>query len=169
MTGARVTHPERLQHDVANRDRSSECWLDGPWRHDHDGYGRIWTSGLNGAPRRNVKAHVLAKEIATGGHPDGMQGLHTCDTPRCYNPDHITWGTVAENMGDMARKGRAARGERNGQAKVTAEQVAEIRDRYKTRSEGAKSGDLQRLADAYGISRSMVLLIVQREQWAHVA
>jgi hypothetical protein len=33
--------------------------------------------------------------------------MHSCDFRRCWNPEHLSLGTHAENMQDMIRKGRA--------------------------------------------------------------
>lgn len=43
-------------------------------------------------------------------HPGGVNNhiRHSCDTPACINPDHLTLGTRGENMDDMFRRGRAA-------------------------------------------------------------
>jgi hypothetical protein len=52
-----------------------------------------------------------------------MDVLHNCDTPRCCNELHLFLGTHADNMHDMATKGRhfsvtkpgrVARGDRHG-------------------------------------------------------
>jgi len=48
-------------------------------------------------------------EQERGPIPTGMHVLHKCDVPACVNPDHLFLGTHADNMHDMAVKGRAAR------------------------------------------------------------
>lgn len=78
----------------------SGCWLwsDAP---DDCGYGRL---GLPG--NQMVKAHRLSYELHRGPIPDGLQVLHSCDTPPCVNPDHLFLGTHDDNMADRERKGR---------------------------------------------------------------
>lgn len=70
--------------------------------------------------------------------------LHKCDNPPCCNPDHLFLGTMADNCADRDRKGRQVtprgdkhwsklhphlilRGESNPFAKLTDDQVDEIR------------------------------------------
>jgi hypothetical protein len=63
----------------------------------------------------------------------------------------------------MVDKGRQARGERGGRAKLTTEQVRAIRETY------GKDHNLQKLASAHDVSVATVWHIVQRRTWRHVA
>src|SRR5437868_10934090 len=78
--------------------------------------------------QRDRLAHRVAYELQYGPIPDGLSVLHHCDVPLCCNPAHLFLGTQADNMADMARKGRSSdqRGEANTNRKLTAAQVAEI-------------------------------------------
>ncbi len=89
----------------------SGCWL---WSlsKDKDGYGRFALPG-----KKNIQAHRMAWLIAHGEIPAGLEVMHTCDVPACCRPSHLKLGTHAENMADRDRKGRAAKGERNGNYK----------------------------------------------------
>lgn len=114
--------------------RGDGCWL---WLGslDSSGYGNLGYQG-----RRRL-AHRLAWELARGDLPEGLHVLHVCDEPRCCNPEHLRLGTHADNMGDMARKGRSLRGDRSPQAKLTAEQVRGV---FKRRAEGATQSAIAR-------------------------
>lgn len=55
-----------------------------------------------------VRAHIYSCEQEHGPppNPDDVV-LHSCNNPPCCNPDHLSWGTQAQNVADMIAKGRA--------------------------------------------------------------
>jgi hypothetical protein len=145
-------------------DQSGDCWLwtGGIRRH---GYG------LFTAAKFSWFAHRFSWTLHYGPIPDGLYVCHRCDNPACVNPAHLFLGTQADNMHDMVRKGRhawkvgaerAARGERIGASKLTADDVRAIR------VANATGATQRQLAGQYGLCQSTVWKIVHRLQWVHV-
>ena len=128
------------------------CWL---WNANAmpSGYGMIWDGG------RTKGAHRVSYELYKGEIPEGLHVLHRCDVPGCVNPDHLFLGTHAENMRDRNEKGRAVRGEKHGQAKLTKKDIRDIR-------EDVRSQEV--IAVDYGICQAMVSAIKLKKKWAHV-
>lgn len=63
----------------------------------------------------NARAHRVVYEHYAGPIPTGLELRHKCDNPPCVNPEHLEPGTHAQNMQDMAERGRARRDRcRNG-------------------------------------------------------
>jgi HNH endonuclease len=89
-----------------------------------DGYPIFQATTLQPKTRR---AHRLAYQIWNGKIPPLLQVNHTCNVPLCCNPDHLVIGTAAENSAYMVQCGRAATGLRHGLAKLSPEQILEIR------------------------------------------
>jgi hypothetical protein len=90
--------------------------------------------------------------------------LHSCDNPACVNPAHLSAGTPAENSADCKAKGRTCRGEANPKAKLTADQVREIREEYGT---GA-GPTLHELAAKYNVGHVTIWNAVRRVNWGFV-
>lgn len=54
-----------------------------------------------------TRAHRLSWELANGTPiPKGLVVRHSCDTPACINPDHLSVGTDAQNVWDAISRGR---------------------------------------------------------------
>lgn len=151
-------------------DKSGDCWL---WTGARlgNGYGRLTDHG------RLRLAHRIAYELTKGAIPSGMIVCHRCDNPSCVRPDHLFLGTYADNSQDMVQKGRAlvgdrnpahrnpenqARGEHNGNALLTFEQVQEVRN---LKAQGMINREI---AARLGISKSTVGQIVRGETWRHI-
>lgn len=72
----------------------------------------LWTGPVNnqgyGYVSRRDGGTRLVHRIVAMEHADfdGYICLHTCDTPRCCNPDHLRPGTQADNIEDCIEKGR---------------------------------------------------------------
>jgi hypothetical protein len=117
------------------------------------GYGEILSSN------RKLLAHRASYEAFIGPIPKGMYVCHACDNVYCVNPNHLFLGTQKQNLQDMAAKGRSTRGEKNARAKLTEEQVKQIR---------AISGSNSFIAKLFNTSSSNINLIKSKKRWTHV-
>lgn len=117
----------RLQEPVEVRfwrkvQKTETCWLF-MGRLNEDGYGVFSVN------RRSKHAHRVSFELTYGPLSSGLFACHHCDVRPCVRPDHLFKGTAADNTADMIQKGRQrwCVGETNGQSKLSAATVEEIR------------------------------------------
>jgi hypothetical protein len=118
------------------------------------GYGKVGRGG------RTIYVHRAVYEANFGPIPAGLVVMHGCDQPSCCNPDHLALGTKADNSLDMVRKGRSRVGARHPLAKLTADDVAEIR-RCVARGEKQRS-----LAARFSVTFQHVSAVVAGKTWA---
>ena len=123
-----------------------------------DGYGMFWYKG------KEVRAHRFA---ANEFNPK-VKVLHSCDNPRCVNPMHLFKGTQKDNIEDMLRKGRGSpyfteKGADNPAAKLTREQVIEIRSKYKPYKYST-----QKLAKEYNMAQQTIWKIVKHKRYLNM-
>lgn len=130
-----------------------ECWV---WTAGYlsTGYGQFSYEG------RSIGAHRASHILFVGPIPNGAHICHACDNRACVNPDHLYAGSHKQNMADMRKRGRAAKGERNGATHLTKEQALCIRSRYVAQYRQYVNGkgglvwasNRRELADQFGVS-----------------
>jgi HNH endonuclease len=132
-----------------------ECWI---WKgYRRFGYGMFTASG-----RSHLMSHRISWELHRGPIPPGMGVLHRCDNPACVNPAHLFLGTQKDNMRDCKKKGRTAHGERQGRAKLTASNVAQIR---RMRQSGEACAEIGK---RFNVHPDHVTRIANGRQWRHL-
>lgn len=152
------------------RGAGDDCW---EWQgaKTSSGYGNLSWHG------RHVQAHRLAYALTYGGIAleTGFRQLgraktyrrfvlHKCDNRLCCNPQHLFLGSMRTNMLDAYKKGRKVQ-PRSGHtnAKLSSDQVRQIRLRYNTGSVGQVV-----LAREFGVSQRAISLIVRHETYKDV-
>ena len=128
----------------------------------HNGYG------ITTRNNKTYRAHRLAYcDYHNIDHSDikGWVVRHTCDNRKCINPEHLVIGTQQDNMDDMKKRNRSAKGEAHGRAKLSEVDIKTIRDRY---IRGSKMHGLSAIAKDFGVARPTVSKIVNRHIWQSV-
>ena len=111
---------ERIQTHITKIDGG--CW---EWNgvKNGAGYGMVWLNGKHHRVHRLMLSKKLNRPL------EGTEiTRHMCNNPACCNPEHLEVGTIQDNINDKVSAGRQAKGEKNGQSKLTDKQVEEIRD-----------------------------------------
>ena len=164
----RVISELTLEFFLNRTDRTGECWL---WTRGKAGNGY----GITTVAGRQMYAHRLIYEVINGPIPPGIEICHNCpsgDNPSCINPAHLFAGTRKENAQDMGRKGRgvfqvhpekAPLGERNGNVKLTKDQVIEIR---LLKEKGLAT--ITQIAMNFGVTDSAICKVIFRRTWRHI-
>jgi hypothetical protein len=151
---------QRFWAKVTIADGPNPCW---EWcaARNKWGYGRFYPQG----GYSSQYAHRYSYELFHGPIPPDLQVLHRCDNPCCVNPNHLFLGTQRDNVKDMIAKGHMVdnNGERSASAKLTAEQVRQIRQIH-------AQGEINQteLAHRYQVSSRTIGYIVNRQKWRSV-
>lgn len=115
--------------------------------------------------RSYVVVHVLVCKAFHGPKPTPKHQAAHWDGDKLNNHvDNLRWATALKNAADMQRHGTVAMGERNGRAKLAAQDVRDIRAMY---AEGRWTQ--AELADIYDVSQRHISAIVRGQYWRGVA
>lgn len=109
----------------------------------------------------NATIHTLVCTAFNGPKPTPQHEVAHWDGNKANNfYGNLRWATRPENGADAIRLGRVRFGENHAAAKLTNEQVVEIRRRY------AAGGISQRpLAAEYGVSQPVISKVIRGEKY----
>lgn len=117
----------------------------------------------DGKLKRIRTSHLMLITFKERPPFEGAKALHYDDDQSNNLIENLRWGTQADNRIDAVRNNRTAKGERNGSAKLTEEDVLQIRTKY---SKGDASLDM--LGTEYGVNLGTIHSIVTGLSWAHL-
>lgn len=129
----------------------------------------IWPFARMGDGTAEVRYHKKGTHAArvmcilAHGQPttSRLHAAHNCGKGHmgCVNPKHLRWATVVENHADKVCHGTAQRGEKQWAARLTRDDVRQIRRLSISMSH-------QDIADLFGIDQSHATNIINRKAWA---
>jgi hypothetical protein len=137
----------------------NDCWeWQGPTY--KTGYGMVngirRTKGVKPSP---MPAHRKIMDDRYGPLDRWTLVRHKCGNKLCVNPLHLELGTHQDNMNDAKRLKETAAGEKNARAKLTAQDVLDIR------SSSLSANDLGK---KYNVDHSHIRGIKSRKYWSHI-
>ena len=128
-----------------------------------NGYGAV--TWRRDGKKQTLGAHQVAYWLSMGHwlrRSDGLQVRHTCDNRMCVNPAHLLAGSAADNSRDKVDRGRQARGKLLPQAKLTDEDVVDLRRL------AAAGGPMAPIAKRFGLSRRATQQVASGCQYKHL-
>lgn len=155
-----------LSHDVDD----NGCWIKGHLPRSEN-YRKTTHHG------ETISLHRYSLEYHAGPPPSpGMFACHKCHVRECFNPDHLYWGTVQDNVRDTVLAGNHSRGSRVNTASTDEKTVIEIRKKFDShlaerRANGftfVRRGFKTALAKEYGLTKYSLDKICSRNTWKHI-
>lgn len=135
--------------------KTDTCWLWIGYK-NNKGYGMI---SIKNKP---YLSHRLSYELFKGNIPDNLFIRHKCDVRNCVNPEHLEYGTNQDNVNDMIERNRNPKGEEKPNAKLTNDDILNIR---KLRKEGKL---YKEIGNQYNITRHEASRICNFKNWKHI-
>jgi hypothetical protein len=105
-----------------------------------------------GSPPNRVQ---ISRYLAEVTDPK-VEVRHTCDNNWCINPEHLLTGSSQQNSDDMVERARSNRGTKHWNARLTEQQVQQIR---------ADPRSSPKVAPEFGVSARQIRKIRQGSRW----
>lgn len=139
--------------EVAKAYTGDDCLI-WPFSRNTDGRASI------GNENRSSAARLVCQAVNGAPPTPNHDAAHSCGKGNdgCVTPHHLGWKTRKENEADKIIHGTATRGERSALAKITREQVLQIRALVGTVPQ-------REIAARYGITQSNVSMIANDHSW----
>ncbi len=116
---------------------------------------KLWAEGK----QQTKLVHRMVLIAFNGDPPEGMECCHNDGDKNNNRLDNLRWDTRKNNHADKIKHGTTNRGERQGQSKLTTEQVLRIRELGKA---GMKPPQIARI---FPCSRENIRDIIARKRW----
>lgn len=157
ITGSGVTQKGEAREyfdTVVLHHAGDECLI-WPFSRNGSGYGNI---GIDG--KTYLVSRLVCEEVNGPPPTAEHEAAHSCGLGHegCCSPQHLNWATRVENQRDRLRHGTSPRGEQCGMAKLTQDDVRQIR---------AMRGEANHavIADKFGVASSTVCMIQTGKSW----
>lgn len=120
--------------------------------------------GYHRSGRGYLHRQVLERKLCRSLQPSEVC-RHTCDNPRCIEPEHLVPGTHQDNVKDRVARGRTAHGQGHYAAKLDEAQVRAIRAEYVPRS---RVHGTRAISRRLGVSQWVVSHAIRGITWKEV-
>lgn len=125
--------------------------------------GYLAVNLARGTRRERIAVHRIVARAFTGECPEGEEVRHGPNGKLDNRASQLCYGTRDQQAEDKVRDGTDSVGVRNGRARLTEDDVRDIRAAY-------VGGTTQvALAAQYGLTQASVSALLLRKTWRHVA
>jgi len=125
------------------------------------GYPQVMLRDMGGR-RRQITVHTILLSVYVEPRPQGKECRHLDGNKTHNHISNLAWGTTRENQLDRWLHGTSDHGERSVCAKLTNDDVLQIRQR------AANGVSYRAIAKDFPVAKSNIWLIVTRRTWKHI-
>lgn len=125
---------------------------------DRDGYLKVTLTGAKSKQSR-LSVHLLVLVAFVGPKPPSLVSRHLNNIRSDNRLSNLLYGTGEKNFADRYDHGTWPAGEKNGNAKLSVDDVAYIKAQSRAR------GMRTKLAKQFGVTRTQIAYILAGKSW----